>query len=58
MKRYWVYKMISLNGSFNKKICKAILGIVYFRLTMATEFEVLFPNYPQILETLHAYESL
>ena len=41
-----------------KKICKLILGIVYFRLTMATEFEVLFPNYPQILETLHAYESL
>lgn len=58
MKRYRVYKMISLNGSFNKKICKPILGIVYFRLTMATEFEVLFPNYPQILETIHAYECL
>ena len=58
MKRYRVHKMISLNGSFNKKICKPILGIVYFRLTMATEFEVLFPNYPQILETIHAYECL
>ena len=58
MKRYRVYKMISLNGSFNKKICKPILGIVYFRLTMATEFEVLFPNYPQILETIDAQECL